>query len=71
VIDVPRNPRFQIAVAVLSAPVAYWLFDWAGFDWQRSFVGWLIFLSADAGMTTFVATVMSVALFVVRRRRSR
>jgi hypothetical protein len=71
VIVIPKKVRFEIAVSILSAPVAYWLFDWAGFDWDKSFVGWVIFLSADAGMTSFVATVVTVALLIARHRRLR
>jgi hypothetical protein len=71
VIDVPKDPRFQVAVAILSAPVAYWLFDWAGFDWQESLVGWVIFLSADAGMTSFVGSCVAIALLIARWRRRR
>jgi hypothetical protein len=71
VIVIPKKLRFEIGVAILSAPVALYLFDWAGFDWQKSVLGWVIFLSADAGMAGFVATVVSVALLVVRHRRSR
>ena len=70
-IDVPKNPRFQVAVAILSAPVAVCLFDWAGFDWQKSFLGWVIFMSADAGMTSFVGVVAALALLQARRRRPR
>jgi hypothetical protein len=71
VIAIPKSPRFQAAVAILSWPVALYLFDWAGFDWQRSFWGWVIFLAADAGMTSFVSAVVAIALLVVHRRRGR
>jgi hypothetical protein len=69
VIDIPKSPRFQIAVAILSWPVALYMFDWAGFDWQKSFLGWVIFLAADAGMTSFVSVTVAIALLIARRRR--
>jgi hypothetical protein len=69
VIAIPKSPRFQIAVAILSWPVALYMFDWAGFDWQKSFLGWVIFLAADAGMTSFVSVVVALALLFADRRR--
>ncbi|MGZ5200282.1 MAG: hypothetical protein ACXWC4_10975 [Telluria sp.] len=69
--DFQKTQRFPLVVAVLSAPVAVYLFDWAGFDWQKSFWGWVIFLSADAGMTSFVGTAMALAMLLIKVRRNR
>jgi hypothetical protein len=45
------------------------MFHWAGFEWTRSVLGWIIFMSSDAGMTSFVGTVLSIALVLLKRRR--
>jgi hypothetical protein len=67
--DVEKNPWLKLAVAVLSAPVAIFVFDWAGFEWSRSVWGWIIFLSSDAGMTSFVGSALSMALMLRNARR--
>jgi hypothetical protein len=64
-----KSRSFKLVVALLSAPVAVYMFDWAGFEWTRSVLGWIIFMSSDAGMTSFVGTVLSIALVLLKRRR--
>jgi hypothetical protein len=67
--DVQKSPWLNLTVAVLSAPIALFVFDWAGFDWNRSVWGWIIFLSSDAGMTSFVGSALSMALLLRNARR--
>lgn len=62
-----RSRSFKLIVALLSAPVAVYMFDWAGFEWSRSVLGWIIFLSSDAGMTSFVGGGLSIALMLLKR----
>jgi hypothetical protein len=69
--ELRRNHWFKIAVAVLSAPVALYLFDWAGFEWRHSITGWVIFLSSDAGLTSFVDAVLAIAIILVKPRLGR
>jgi hypothetical protein len=64
-----KSHAFKLVVALLSAPVAVYMFDWAGFEWTRSVWGWIIFMSSDAGMTSFVGAVLSIALVLLKRRR--
>jgi len=68
-VDFERSHWFKLIVAVLSAPVAICLFDWAGYAWDRSVLGWIIFMSSDAGLTSFVGSVLSVALVLHKHRR--
>jgi hypothetical protein len=64
-----KSHSFKLVVALLSAPVAVYMFDWAGFEWTRSVWGWIIFMSSDAGMTSFVGTVLSISLILLKRHR--
>jgi hypothetical protein len=65
-----ENSRwFQLVVAIASAPVAVYLFDWAGYAWDRSVLGWIIFMSSDAGLTSFVGATLSIALVLLRHNR--
>jgi hypothetical protein len=64
-----KSRSFKLVVALLSAPVAVYMFDWAGFEWTHSVWGWIIFLSSDAGVTSFVGTVLSIALIFLKRPR--
>jgi hypothetical protein len=67
--DVENSRWFKLVVAVLSAPIAIYLFDWASFEWSHSLWGWVIFMSSDAGLTSFVGTVLSVALLLLKARQ--
>jgi hypothetical protein len=69
VADVAGSRWFKLVVAVLSSPVAIYLFDWAGFEWSHSLWGWVIFMSSDAGLTSFVGTVLSVGLLLLKSRQ--
>jgi hypothetical protein len=64
-----KSHWFKLVVAILSAPLAVYLFDWAGYAWDRSVLGWVIFMSSDAGLTGFVGTMLSIAFVLLKHRR--
>jgi hypothetical protein len=68
--DLEKKPWFKLLVAALCAPLAVYIFHWAGFEWTRSAWGWIIFLSADAGLTSFIGTVLSIGLILWKPRHA-
>jgi hypothetical protein len=66
IVIIPKKHQFNLAVTILAAPIAVYMFDWAGFKWADSFWGWLIFLSSDAGITSFVSGALSIAIILIK-----